>query len=226
MLQPLDWTQITILMVFGGVFALVGLYMLLRPPPSDGETKIELFGLKFNASSGGLLVFIVGCGFLASPTFIPKAATPSAPASTGGAVASRDASAAAVAGAVAIAAGAEVEPNDHPRGANIIEVGSAYSGLVEHGDIDLFEAPIREGTRELRYVWRLLSGEGNFSGYQQCVMSLLDEHGSRLEIQRSAPAIGEAASNAVTVAGNAAVGVKVAAEENASCGYEIELRYE
>ncbi|MEL6767508.1 MAG: hypothetical protein AAFP17_10035 [Pseudomonadota bacterium] len=234
MLQPLDWVQITILMVFGGTFALVGLYMLLRPPASDGETKIELFGLKFNASSGGLLVFAVGCAFLASPTFVPKAIAPSQPASP----ASRSAAAAAalaptggeapalVNAPAVLAAGAEVEPNDHPRGANIIEVGKPYEGKVANGDIDIFSAPLNEGTRKVRYVWRLLEGEGRYGNLNACVMTLLDAHGNRLELENWAPGIGEAQSKLVQVGGNASVGVKVAAALDVTCGYEIELQYE
>jgi hypothetical protein len=66
-----------VLMIAGAAFACAGLYMMLRPKP-EGAAKIELFGLKFESSSAGLLVFIVGAAFLAVTLFVPEkpSATP------------------------------------------------------------------------------------------------------------------------------------------------------
>lgn len=72
LLTNLDQTEKYVLMASGAVFALAGIYMMIKPSMRDGETKIEFFGLKFNASSGGLLVFLVGSGFLVGAALAPE----------------------------------------------------------------------------------------------------------------------------------------------------------
>ncbi len=76
--EAISATRMVALMVAGGVFSLAGLYMMLRPRP-EGAAKVELFGLKFESSSVGLLVFIVGAGFLSVPLFVPEVAPEEAP---------------------------------------------------------------------------------------------------------------------------------------------------
>ena len=62
--QGLDETKLLILMAAGGVFALAGLYLLIKPPKTDGETRIKVFGLEFNASSGGARITLLNVDFL------------------------------------------------------------------------------------------------------------------------------------------------------------------
>ncbi|HET9069402.1 MAG TPA: hypothetical protein VFN28_12215, partial [Amaricoccus sp.] len=86
--QGLDATKLFLLMALGAAFAAAGIYLLLRPSVRDGATRIELLGMKFNASSGGLLVFIIGALFLASPIVVPERLRPPAaqgPAAVAGA---------------------------------------------------------------------------------------------------------------------------------------------
>ena len=72
--EPLDGIKLIMLMAAGLVFALVGLYLLVRPKPEGSSAKIELFGLKFESSSAGLLVFLIGAAFLSVPMFVPEKA--------------------------------------------------------------------------------------------------------------------------------------------------------
>lgn len=69
--EAVSATRIVVLMSIGALFAFAGLYMMLRPKP-EGAAKVELFGLKFESSSAGLLVFIVGAAFLAVTLFVPE----------------------------------------------------------------------------------------------------------------------------------------------------------
>jgi hypothetical protein len=68
----LDGAKLLALMLAGGVFALAGLWLMFRPQPAGEAARIELFGLKFQASSAGLLVFLIGAVFLAVPIFVPE----------------------------------------------------------------------------------------------------------------------------------------------------------
>ena len=74
----LDGTKLIILMIAGGVFALAGLWLMFRPQrgtEAGDAAKIELFGLKFQSSSAGLLVFLIGAVFLAVPIVVPEKPT-------------------------------------------------------------------------------------------------------------------------------------------------------
>jgi hypothetical protein len=72
--EAISATRMIALMLVGAAFAFAGLYMMLRPRP-EGAAKIELFGLKFESSSAGLLVFMVGAAFLAVTLFVPERQT-------------------------------------------------------------------------------------------------------------------------------------------------------
>jgi hypothetical protein len=63
-------------MIAGAVFCLSGLYlMIISSQPDSGAAKFELFGQKFEANSRGIIVFLVGAAFLASPLYLPKLVT-------------------------------------------------------------------------------------------------------------------------------------------------------
>ena len=144
-------TNVTILMLAGGVFAVVGLWLLIKPKPSSGAAKIELFGMKFESSSAGVLVFLIGAAFLSIPLFADvkeradvtetggpkKAATPAVAASQ-----VKDPMPSTE--ALMLPPGpdtAEKEPNDSLRQSNQIAVGSIVSGVAAYDSSDWFVVP-------------------------------------------------------------------------------------
>ncbi|WP_172327061.1 hypothetical protein [Mangrovicoccus sp. HB161399] len=68
MIRELDPGMVTVLMAAGLVFASAGLWMLIRRDAASA--KIELFGMKFESSSAGLLIAVIGAGFIATPLFV------------------------------------------------------------------------------------------------------------------------------------------------------------
>ena len=72
----LDAMKLTAMMVSGGVFAIAGLWLMFRPQQAGEAAKAELFGLKFQASSAGLVVFVIGAAFLALPIIVPEKPQP------------------------------------------------------------------------------------------------------------------------------------------------------
>ncbi|MEM6973624.1 MAG: hypothetical protein AAF577_12545 [Pseudomonadota bacterium] len=220
-MQALTSTQLTVLMVFGGLVAAVGLYAIMRPPVSDGETRIKIFGLEFNASSGGLLVFVIGCVFLASPIFVPLQAPIQGAVPVGSSGAAPPAGGTLITGVVP--AGQEVEPNDHPRGANGIEIGRIYGGVVSGRDKDFFRAALKPDATRLRYVWRVMD-DGSSS---RCNLYLLDEFGETLVNEYQNPSNGRAISGEKSVVDVKAIGVSLVTDmPDRSCEYEFELIYE
>jgi hypothetical protein len=152
----LDGTKLIVLMLAGGTFALAGLWLMFRPQPAGEAARIELFGLKFQASSAGRLVFLIGAAFLAVPIFVPEKPSPlrtaaGAPASgassteiialgngredatpTGEGLASTE-----IRSEIA-ENGIEVEPNDRFTIANSIELGTSVTGSLSGQDMDTF----------------------------------------------------------------------------------------
>ncbi|MEM6621628.1 MAG: hypothetical protein AAF674_05320 [Pseudomonadota bacterium] len=171
----LDGTKLLALMAAGGIFALAGLWLIFRPKEEGDTAKIELFGLKFQSSSAGLLVFLIGAVFLALPIFVPeKAATgvsatgpqvatgeqQSGNSPTGGGqgvgtqsgqaeVSSTNSPATqpvpVVTGPLVAAEGAEIEENDTVATANVIPVGVSIRGKTIKDDDDFFTFTFPEG---------------------------------------------------------------------------------
>lgn len=145
-----DTFKLVILMIAGAAFAGVGLWLLLRPKPSGASAKIELFGLKFESSSAGLLVFLIGAVFLVLPLFVPEKTTflPAAPAAGAAGAAPRPAepdpaSQPDPAGRKALllppdAHVSEQEPNDRIQTANQLGFGQTLKGRVRNGETDWF----------------------------------------------------------------------------------------
>jgi hypothetical protein len=149
--EPLDGIKLLLLMAAGLIFCIAGLYLLIRPKPEGSAAKIELFGLKFESSSAGLLVFLIGAGFLAVPMFVPEKAvtaqanpstprieTPS-PAPTPDILSKKDPS--GTSSDPAPVAGAdikEVEPNDRIQQANMLTIGATAFGRILEGDVDWY----------------------------------------------------------------------------------------
>jgi len=70
--ESLDKTTIWILMIIGGLFSIAGLYLLTKRSLGEGTSKIEIFGVKFQSSSAGTLVFLIGAAFLIIPLIVPE----------------------------------------------------------------------------------------------------------------------------------------------------------
>ncbi len=71
-IESLDKTTIWSLTIIGGLFAIVGLYLIIRRSSGEDTAKIEIFGLKFQSSSAGTLVFLIGSTFLFTPLIVPE----------------------------------------------------------------------------------------------------------------------------------------------------------
>lgn len=162
MFQQLTLVQMTIFMALGAVFSLVGLYFLFRPPQTDGETKLQMFGITVNASSVGLVVFLVGAAFVATPAFVPvrdSAMLPftNGPSGESGEDLKGDASDTPTPGKVPqrrAADGDEGEPNDTWDDANVIAPDGSMKGTVTEASEDWFYVPLTEGQQNVEIQLR------------------------------------------------------------------------
>ncbi len=152
--EALDSTRMLVLMVAGGVFAAVGLFLMVRPRP-QGAAKIELFGLKFESSSAGLLVFLIGAAFLSLPLWVEEKQRPVGSVGMDAAGGSASPPPADHDGSVI----SEVEPNDGVRDATEISLGQTLSGEVRRGDIDWIAVRIPDdGPRDIKVKVRRTGG--------------------------------------------------------------------
>lgn len=133
------------LMLCGAFFALAGIWLILRPRVEGTTAKLELFGLKFESSSAGVLVFLIGAAFLAVPLFaeIAREAAPAdKPPSEPGKVPTDPAPPAQTPSTqpprAFTAIGQEVEENNNFAEANEIEIGALITGTLTQGDPDYF----------------------------------------------------------------------------------------
>lgn len=78
-LQSLDGPILYMLMAVGLIFALAGLRLIFKNKEDENAARIELFGLKFQSSSAGTLVLLIGAAFLSTPLFAPRANAVSPP---------------------------------------------------------------------------------------------------------------------------------------------------
>jgi len=144
MFQGLSPVLLYLMMGFGAICAFAGLAMMFRPTRAEGEPRLELLGMKFNASSGGVIVFLIGAMFLAAPAVVPERRTPA-----GSAAATTSSGRSSVASVEPAelpvrkrADGREQEPNDSFDTGNRMSVGGSAQGLVERGDEDWFILPL------------------------------------------------------------------------------------
>lgn len=144
MFQGLSPLLLYVMMGFGAICAFAGLAMMFRPTGAEGETRLELLGMKFNASSGGVIVFLIGAMFLAAPAVVPERR-----ALAGSAAATVSAGRTTVAPVEPTelpvrkrADGREQEPNDGFDTGNRMSVGGSVQGLVERDDEDWFILPL------------------------------------------------------------------------------------
>ena len=155
-------TNLIVLMVAGAAFAGVGLWLLLKPKTTGSSAKIELFGLKFESSSAGLLVFLIGAIFLAIPLFVPEKVAeirpvpnelvqPDPGAGTGSEPSegekSDETALVPQIGQTALVLPpdpqvSEVEPNDKIQEANQLGFGQTLKGKVRKGEADWYVIPL------------------------------------------------------------------------------------
>lgn len=136
----LDQAKLFVLMSAGAIFSLAGLWLMFRPAAEGEAAKIEVFGLKFQSSSAGLLVFLIGAAFLAVPIFVPERPE-STPAEAN--PANSQGERPDLAPPRERASGKEIEPNDGYEEANQIEAGDSIAGHVHKGSDDWFVVPVR-----------------------------------------------------------------------------------
>ena len=157
--EAISTTRMIALMFAGGLFALAGLYMMLRPRP-EGAAKIELFGLKFESSSAGLLVFIVGAAFLAVTLFVPERRTASTQAVVSRPTAKQDSTAKPqkqTEGTII----KEIEPNNGVREAQSLAIGQVAAGKFGKGSgQDWFSVSFPDGDIAQHEI-KLLHVNGN-----------------------------------------------------------------
>lgn len=157
-----DSIKLLVLMISGAVFAGAGLYLLLKPKPTGSTAKIELFGLKFESSSAGVLVFLIGAVFLVIPLFVPEKVTTgnSQPSIVGETEGSPPASTGQAAVVLPTSAGAsELEPNERVQQANQLTLGATVSGKTHRGDVDWYVIPTDVGLgKQLIVTLRHVSG--------------------------------------------------------------------
>ncbi|WP_281857532.1 hypothetical protein [Litoreibacter halocynthiae] len=149
--EAVSATRMIALMLVGGAFAFAGLYMMLRPRP-EGAAKIELFGLKFESSSAGLLVFLVGAAFLSVTLFVPERQTVSTqvdivPVAGDSKEAPKPVSAEESNQVSEIAVLEESEPNDGVRDADPLQIGQVVAGRFKNqaGDVDWYSVSFDSG---------------------------------------------------------------------------------
>lgn len=149
--------KLMVLMAAGGIFSLAGLWLIFKPKADGHSMVIHVAGMKLEASSAGVLVFLIGTAFFATPLFVQETPdtsrsgldvtrTPAAPSNNAaapdpGRVQTQDArpqGVPTVPRRAITAVGTEIEPNDNIAEANEIEVGSVISGMVEEGGPDYY----------------------------------------------------------------------------------------
>lgn len=142
--EAISETRIIVLMLVGGFFSFAGLFMMLRPRP-EGAAKVELFGLKFESSSAGLLVFLVGAAFLSVTLFVPERQKVLAPDDGQNDIDVPSESPKLLADEVSreissVAVLKENEPNDGIRDAQPLQIGQVAAGKFKDqaGDVDWY----------------------------------------------------------------------------------------
>jgi len=176
-----------VLLAFGGSVSLAGLWLIFRPPRSGEKTIIHLLGLKFEAASAGILVFVLGIGVIwlsvAAPLQSAVAGGGEAPTSGsgpqstttvedgGGATTTEgdeNGSKGGGTGAVLQPAdptditfdGKEIEPNNSTGSANLMKVGASVVGEISPEDaVDVFRIDTSEYLGSTLYV--TLTGDGS-----------------------------------------------------------------
>jgi len=159
-----DGARLTILMIAGGIFSVAGILLMFRTKQEGSSARLELFGQKFEASSIGIVVFLIGAAFLATPLFVPE--RPSATATTGSQLPPRESSVveSPAQGTTSLLPKAadtkESEKNDSISTATIVRVGQTAHGQLRKGDIDWYAVAVDSNGETLHVVFRKAVVEG------------------------------------------------------------------
>ncbi len=170
----LDSMTLYLLMAVGAAFAGFAAFLLLRPAPPGGA-KVELFGMKFEAASSALLIFLIGAALLTLPLWTTRVDPDGArggarTAGTSGAAAGTATGAATTNAVVqggqaalvlpAVADTSEVEPNDAIQNASQIAPGTTVRGTVRNEDMDWYVIALTPSENQmLRVFLRHTGGE-------------------------------------------------------------------
>lgn len=211
----LDETKIFFLMGCGAAFALAGLWLMFRPK-GRGSAKVELFGLKFESSSAGLLVFLIGAGFIATPLVVAERPQPVGPANRergeipGPPVDQEHAG--------------EKEPNNSPPRANEISLGVVYSAKLDAGRgdrEDWYAIPVSElGLQDLSI--EVSSEAATFDDSEVCEIAVLDAKTEQLEAWHFAP-IGSSIQKSIFVGEHDYIFLKASTWGTRTCDYDIRV---
>ncbi len=223
-LLALDPTRLLLMTVAGLVFAGAGLWLLLRTRPAGGAAKIELFGMKFEASSAGLLVFLIGAAFVAAPTVVPERSVPQQnPTLVAGKLAATPAVGNTAIILPAGPAATEQEPNNGAHEANQIARGTFYAGVTdpERKDVEDWYAIPASGLVQTDAGVQIRVRTGTKNPFF-CEVYLLDARESLLEKGRF-PAIGTSLHLTAFVEPTAFLLVRVASTNEWPCVYELQV---
>jgi hypothetical protein len=153
----MDGAKLTVLMIAGGIFSLAGILLMFRAKQEGSSARLELLGQKFEATSTGIVVFLIGAAFLAAPMFVPQLPSANAPPSDGS-TSSKESSGGESnrpdqTVALPKAAGKEEsEANDSISAANILNVGQTVRGKVRLGDVDWYAFAVDPNGHEFFHV--------------------------------------------------------------------------
>lgn len=161
-MQALDKPTLYFIMAVGLVLTMSGLYFIFKHKDDENAARIELFGLKFQSSSAGTLVVLLGAAFLVVPLFAPRASDGAVTKTErSGAIVAQDANdpeanelggSARLAVMLPATAGAEEqEPNDQLTQSNQFEQGFGVKGSVnsdrdDHNDWYVVDVSSSEAT--------------------------------------------------------------------------------
>ncbi|HMQ95148.1 MAG TPA: hypothetical protein PKA33_12380 [Amaricoccus sp.] len=211
----LDETKLLFLMGCGAVFALAGLWLMFRPK-GRGSAKLELFGLKFESSSAGLLVFLIGAGFIATPLVVAERQSSAGPDNGGrGEIPGTP---------VDLEHAGEKEPNNSPPRASEISLGVVYSARLDAGRgdrEDWYAIPVSAlGLQDLSI--EVSSGAATFDEPEVCEIAVLDAKAEPLETWRFAP-IGSSLRESVFVGEHDYIFLKASTWGTRMCEYDIRI---
>jgi hypothetical protein len=153
MVASLDETLLFVLMGLGVISMVAGLVLLFRGGARRDEQVVEFLGWKFQFTSAGLVVFLIGALFSAVPLFVgvnpsPAPEHPPALAPQGGVrppVRTQD---------------GEGEPNDYVTEATAIQIDATYAGAIDRNDKDFFAFEVGPGAQAPRLILRRVQSTG------------------------------------------------------------------
>ena len=150
-MPALNDVLLLLLFLAGAVICCSGLILLFkRTEPETGAAKVEFFGQKLEANSKGIVVFLVGAGFLAAPLYLMAQRPETAAKATSSNLEVKKSPA-----AEAAASGAEAEDNNSSEKSNVLVLGGTVTGHVTAEDEDWYSVNSVSGSaKQLRVSLR------------------------------------------------------------------------